>query len=419
MANYSNLSGSWMSAVSTTLFSQVGTLTADRFVARRERVEHGYGAATARAIEPVTIEPDDLAVEDVAIPQSQVVLDQEIFRSVLKRERRRADRFDEKFALVTVKVSATAAGRVAAALASSIRTTDAVGWLKQGSLLGVILSNVALPTDEAAQKIEARVQTEFARRLDPATVEALHVRWYVHDGPKADGDRGLSESDPLFDDIAAASRERSVVDALKRTLDFCGSLALLLFLAPVLLVVAALVKLTSPGPVLFRQVRVGQLAKPFTMLKFRTMHVNNDSAIHQKFVADFIKSGANEPSEGGEKFFKIKNDPRLTAIGAFLRKTSIDELPQLLNVLLGDMSLVGPRPPLHYELEQYRAWHWRRVLEAKPGVTGLWQVVGRSRTTFDEMVRLDLRYVRTRNLWTDIRILLATPRAVVTGKGAC
>jgi lipopolysaccharide/colanic/teichoic acid biosynthesis glycosyltransferase len=121
----------------------------------------------------------------------------------------------------------------------------------------------------------------------------------------------------------------------------------------------------------------------------------------------------------GESFFKIKSDPRITPIGHFLRKTSLDELPQLWNVFRGEMSLVGPRPPLQYELDQYRSWHWRRVLEAKPGMTGLWQVEGRSRTTFDEMVRLDLRYVRTRSLWTDLRILLATPRAVVTGKGAC
>jgi lipopolysaccharide/colanic/teichoic acid biosynthesis glycosyltransferase len=224
--------------------------------------------------------------------------------------------------------------------------------------------------------------------------------------------------DPLLDDIRSTQARRTVLDAFKRTLDILGSLAVLLVLSPVLLIVAALVKLTSPGPVLFKQVRVGQLAKPFTMLKFRTMHANNDSTVHQQFVANYIKSSTKQAKDG-EQFFKIKNDPRITAIGRILRKTSLDELPQLWNVVRGDMSLVGPRPPLRYELEQYRPWHWRRVLEAKPGITGLWQVEGRSRTTFDEMVRLDLRYVRTRNLWTDVRILLATPRAVVTGKGAC
>jgi lipopolysaccharide/colanic/teichoic acid biosynthesis glycosyltransferase len=117
--------------------------------------------------------------------------------------------------------------------------------------------------------------------------------------------------------------------------------------------------------------------------------------------------------------FKLTNDTRITPIGHILRKTSLDELPQLWNVVIGEMSLVGPRPPLKYEVDQYKGWHLRRVLDAKPGVTGLWQVTGRSRTTFDEMVRLDLRYVRTYSLWTDLKILLATPRAVIAGKGAC
>jgi len=161
------------------------------------------------------------------------------------------------------------------------------------------------------------------------------------------------------------------------------------------------------------------MMKPFTMFKFRTMYLNVDHKLHHKFVSSFIKASGqvNEPGKNG--FFKLTNDPRVTPVGRILRKTSLDELPQLWNVLRGDMSLVGPRPPLQYELEQYRPWHRRRVLEAKPGITGLWQVAGRSRTTFDEMVRLDLRYARTRSLWTDIKILLATPAAVISAKGAC
>ena len=116
--------------------------------------------------------------------------------------------------------------------------------------------------------------------------------------------------------------------------------------------------------------------------------------------------------------FKIVNDPRVTPLGHFLRRSSLDEFPQFWNVLRGEMSLVGPRPPLPYEVARYKRWHRRRVLEAKPGITGLWQVTGRSRTTFDEMVRLDLRYARSYSLWTDLKILLATPRAVCSGKGA-
>ena len=178
-------------------------------------------------------------------------------------------------------------------------------------------------------------------------------------------------------------------------------------------------KLTSRGPVFFRQQRIGEAAQPFTMLKFRTMHSNNNAAVHQEYVTWFIKSSAEAKQSGQTNVFKIENDPRVTPIGRLLRRTSLDELPQLWNVVRGEMSLVGPRPPLPYEVEQYKAWHRRRVLEVKPGITGLWQVAGRSRTTFDEMVRLDLRYAKSYSFRTDLMILLATPRAVIGGKGAC
>jgi lipopolysaccharide/colanic/teichoic acid biosynthesis glycosyltransferase len=159
------------------------------------------------------------------------------------------------------------------------------------------------------------------------------------------------------------------------------------------------------------------------MLKFRTMYTGAGHAVHQEYVTQFIKAGARAAAvnrgDGNGQLFKMANDPRVTPIGRLLRKTSLDELPQFWNVLRGDMSLVGPRPPLFYEVEQYKPWHCRRVLEAKPGITGLWQVSGRSRTTFDEMVRLDLRYARTASLATDLKILLATPAAVIAGRGAC
>jgi lipopolysaccharide/colanic/teichoic acid biosynthesis glycosyltransferase len=135
--------------------------------------------------------------------------------------------------------------------------------------------------------------------------------------------------------------------------------------------------------------------------------------------ADALKEQLRARSDVAWPDFRLVDDPRVTPLGRVLRKTSLDELPQLWNVLRGDMSLVGPRPALPYELEQYKPWHRRRVFEAKPGVTGLWQVTGRSRTTFDEMVRLDLQYARRCSLWTDIKILLATPAAVISGRGAC
>src|SRR5262249_12191111 len=152
----------------------------------------------------------------------------------------------------------------------------------------------------------------------------------------------------------------------------------------------------------------------FTCLKFRSMYINNDPAIHQEYVRNLI----NKKVDDSHGMFKIKNDPRVTTIGRFIRKTSLDELPQFINVLKGDMSLVGPRPPIPYELESYSLWHRRRITEARPGITGEWQVNGRSRTTFDEMVRMDLRYIRNRSLWLDVKILFKTPFAVFSGNGA-
>jgi len=189
-------------------------------------------------------------------------------------------------------------------------------------------------------------------------------------------------------------------------------------LSPLFAAISPLIKLTSPGPALFKQTRVGLRGKPFTMLKFRSMRVNTDPAMHHEYVTKFIRSGAQLHPAGRKVLFKLRDDPRVTPLGRILRKTSLDEIPQFWNVLVGDMSLVGPRPPLPYEVAQYRRWHWGRVCDAKPGITGLWQVVGRSRVTFDEMVRLDLRYAKTCSLATDLQILLATPRAVLLGKGA-
>jgi lipopolysaccharide/colanic/teichoic acid biosynthesis glycosyltransferase len=145
--------------------------------------------------------------------------------------------------------------------------------------------------------------------------------------------------------------------------------------------------------------------------------VNNDPRIHQEYVTRLI-AGSRDAGQGSATY-KLKNDPRVTPLGRFLRKSSLDELPQFFNVLRNDMSLVGPRPPLPYEYERYQVWHRRRVLEMKPGITGLWQVEGRSRTTFEEMVRIDLRYAGSRSFWMDLKILLQTPAAVFSGRGAC
>jgi lipopolysaccharide/colanic/teichoic acid biosynthesis glycosyltransferase len=206
----------------------------------------------------------------------------------------------------------------------------------------------------------------------------------------------------------------------KRVIDVVGSVLALVFCLPLFIGIAIAIKLTSKGPVLFCQQRLGQYGRKFEFLKFRSMCVNNDATIHREFVKSFIANangGSTQTSESRSPY-KIAADPRVTPIGNFLRRTSLDELPQFLNVLMGDMSLVGPRPPVPYEVECYHVWHRTRLLAAKPGITGLWQVGGRSRVKFDDMVRMDLRYAETWSLWLDIKILLQTPHAVFSANGA-
>jgi len=307
------------------------------------------------------------------------------------------------------------------ALAAATRETDVLGWFERWAVIGVILPEIRMSDlVNTCEGLDTRVRRQLAKRLDGETLGRFSIRLRVYPEPRREGEEGVWPVDPLlYPKLRSRQEQRTIYDANKRGLDVVGSLILLVVLSPLLLLIAALVKLSSHGPVFFRQVRIGQIMKPFTMLKFRTMYSGTDHRVHHEFVSRFIKASGQVHEPGKNGFFKLTNDPRVTPVGRILRKTSLDELPQLWNVLRGDMSLVGPRPPLPYELVQYKPWHRRRVLEAKPGLTGLWQVAGRSRTTFDEMVRLDLRYARTRSLWTDIKILLATPAAVISGKGAC
>lgn len=215
------------------------------------------------------------------------------------------------------------------------------------------------------------------------------------------------------------SKDKSVSVFMKRVLDIVGSALGIVILSPLFIAVGLLVKVTSKGPVLFKQERVGYLGKAFVFYKFRTMQVSQSSDIHYGFVKDFI-SGKDcaVKNEGEAPVYKIVNDPRVTRPGKFLRRSSLDELPQLFNVLKGEMSLVGPRPPIPYEWDMYEEWHRLRLIEAKPGITGLWQILGRSSTTFDEMVRLDLKYARTRTFALDVKLIILTLWRVATARGA-
>ncbi len=210
-----------------------------------------------------------------------------------------------------------------------------------------------------------------------------------------------------------ASSQRAAKSSVKRCVDVVGTLLLLLMLLPILVTIAVLVRVSSAGPILFRQQRAGKDGAIFEMYKFRTMFSNSDPAIHQAYSRDVI-NGEAKRIDGA---FKLTRDPRVTPIGRFLRRSSLDELPQLLNVLKGEMSLVGPRPPILYEVELYTPRDYRRLC-VTPGMTGLWQVSGRSELSFQQMIDLDLAYIESWSIWTDLQILLKTPVVVVTGRGA-
>ena len=203
----------------------------------------------------------------------------------------------------------------------------------------------------------------------------------------------------------------------KRSLDVLVAGMLLILLVPVLATCALLVKRGSPGPILFRQQRVGWGGEVFTFLKFRSMYADADPSLHRAYVTALIKGQAELHEHRDGSMYKLVHDPRITPIGHFLRRTSLDELPQLWNVLRGEMSLVGPRPPIPYEVEEYGPIELAR-LTVKPGLTGLWQVSGRSRTTFAEMVALDLTYIREQSFLMDMRILLRTVPTILGRSGA-
>jgi lipopolysaccharide/colanic/teichoic acid biosynthesis glycosyltransferase len=227
--------------------------------------------------------------------------------------------------------------------------------------------------------------------------------------------------------LSAEASEKEIYFVCKRCADLCLSAVLLILLLPLLLLIAVLIKIDSSGPVLFTHERVGAkrlqvrgqarwVVGNFRMHKFRSMVQDADSAMHEAYIRDFVE-GRVQPNEKQGGKFKLTNDPRITRIGRVLRRTSLDELPQLLNVLKGEMSLVGPRPVPPYEVACYRPGDHKR-LAALPGITGLWQVNGRCRVSFEEMIQMDLEYIRNASLWLDLEILLLTIPAVFCGRGA-
>jgi lipopolysaccharide/colanic/teichoic acid biosynthesis glycosyltransferase len=212
----------------------------------------------------------------------------------------------------------------------------------------------------------------------------------------------------------SGARPPVAVALAHRALDMTVATLALVTLLPVITATAVAIRLNSPGPVLFRQRRLGRGMRPFTVLKFRTMRTDADSEVHREYVRSLLGGDAERHARGG--LYKLAVDDRVTPVGRFLRSWSIDEVPQLLNVLRGEMSLVGPRPVIEYEVEQYPDWYLRRFA-VKPGLTGLWQVSGRNERTYEEMVRFDIEYAERRSLWLDLRILARTALVVIRRQG--
>jgi lipopolysaccharide/colanic/teichoic acid biosynthesis glycosyltransferase len=357
------------------------------------------------------------------------ILQEEAFKRMIALERKRTERSAKPFLLTLLETgeqnseekSLPILTKVIAALSNATRETDVIGWHKKNASVGVLFTQLVIFDQKSI--LSAMLSRLAVLLQDNLSLEQFsQISISFHFFPDTWDQNGSQRpSNPmLYPDLSRGNKLAKLFTLTKRIMDVGGSLLLLTTLSPVLLATAVAVKLSSKGPILYRQQRVGQYGKPFTFLKFRSMYVNNDCSVHQKYVMQLIAGQAQRhPGNAkGDGVYKLTRDQRVTRVGAFLRCASLDELPQLVNVLRGEMSLVGPRPAIPYEVAAYQTWHRGRVLEVKPGITGLWQVNGRGRVEFDEMVRLDLRYARDWSPWLDLKILLRTPRAVIAGEGA-
>lgn len=346
----------------------------------------------------------------------------EDFRDILERERARAERTGQEFSVVVFDARRQNGAGVAClkdlahALASRVRASDEIGWFSDTSI------GVALPATsaEGAWKFADDVSTRAdssAPSLD-RTVYTYPTKWIKSGDSPEDSDRLTRSSADPGPEGSSLMRDggRSIepldkvltrgIPAWKRALDIAGSLAALVLFSPVFLAVSVFIKIVSPGPVFYKQNRVGYLGKTFTFWKFRTMHIDNDATGHQNYLSSLIHGDAPMTKLDADR------DPRIIRCGRFMRQSCLDELPQFINVLLGDMSLVGPRPCLTYEADEYLAWHARRF-DSVPGMTGLWQVSGKNKLTFKQMIRFDIQYARTMSPWLDVTILMRTVPAIV------
>jgi len=373
---------------------------------------------------------DSLLLKPVYVGE-RTVLHEAAFKQMISVERKRTERSKKPFLLMlletgerhTSEKNGKVLAKILSALLASTRETDVIGWYENECVVGTMFTDLVIDDKNSIlSTMLTRVSNILQGDLTFEQFNRISISFHFFPD-EWDHDIPQRPSNPtLYPDLSQRDNATRLPSGIKRAMDIIGSALILVIFAPVFLIIALAIKGSSKGPVLFRQPRVGQYGRSFTFLKFRSMYVDNDSSIHQEYVTQLItgqaKRNPSNDNGDGTGFYKLTNDARITRVGMLLRRSSLDELPQLWNVLKGEMSLVGPRPAIPYEVAAYETWHRRRVLEVKPGITGLWQVSGRCRVRFDEMVRLDLRYAKTWSPLLDMKILLRTPRAVFMADGA-
>jgi lipopolysaccharide/colanic/teichoic acid biosynthesis glycosyltransferase len=374
------------------------------------------------------------------------------FQTMLEGERCRADRNGHEFSLLVLDVRRSDENHIqiphlAHVLIDRVRSTDRVGWL-DNRRIGVILpytseagawrladdvcqamadraappecSVYTYPSGRDGENGEHSEQLHFAD-LSPEWKTTSPEGFSMSAEHASSPNNGFASQQSRADTVRNGHEVANSPELLfarrlplwKRGMDIVGASLALIVLSPLLLLVGLIIKIVSPGPIIFRQERLRCLGRMFSMWKFRTMGINTDASIHKDHVVALINGDKNGNLDSRNPMVKLDSHPQIIPLGKFLRKMCLDELPQLVNVLRGEMSLVGPRPPLPYEVEEYPQWCYGRF-NAVPGMTGLWQVSGKNRLTFEEMMRLDIRYARQESLWLDTKIILKTPLAIIS-----
>jgi len=352
------------------------------------------------------------------------------FKAAIRLEQDRVDRNEHAFSLVVFRLgkldrNSAAIQSLIRALRYRVRSTDEIGWFDEHDI-GVLLPYTSR---DGARKfvddINGNVDSNspVSSLLQEHRIYSYPSHWHSgnSDGnsaplPRVNGQLYFKDISDRWnpaktDTVSRDDLDKSPLPAWKRSMDILGALFGLTFASPFLLVHTIILKIVSPGPVFFRQQRIGYKGRSFEIWKLRTMDVSVDTSVHRKHVSQLI-NGSNQ-TESERPMVKLDNDPHIIPGAIILRKLCLDEVPQLINVLRGEMSLVGPRPSLQYEVEEFLKWQHRRF-DAVPGMTGLWQVSGKNRLSFPEMIRLDIQYSRRKSLWLDFLILLKTPLAIIS-----